>query len=148
MKEIIEFQYDRLKNDATLISLMTNPPIINPPQVRFVESLKDSDFPFIIVKCEQDTVEPWGIYRGTVDFHIWTYGPSAKQGVDIRDRVFALFERLYYPTIDNVLGVRYRFLSQHWVPETDNRVHHLIMRFGVRWVARGDIQVILDREGV
>lgn len=150
MRELIIFQRQRLKADPDLITIMGNSPIVDPPQVYLVESTKDSEFPFIVQHCTQDTVEPWGIYTGLFDFHIWDYGQSKARAFLIRDRIFALFERLYYPTISGtpVSSVRYRLQSQHWVPETDSKVQHLVMRFGVRWVSNLDIQTVLDREGV
>lgn len=148
MEDLVKFQYNRLVTDPIIQTLMEHD-IVTTPIIRLVESDKDSDFPYIIQQFTQNMIEDTPFfYEGLADFHIWSYGPSKQPGYDIRNRVFALFERLYYPVIDNVSSVRYRFKSQHWVPEPDSRTHHLVMRFGIRWVANSDLQAVLDREGV
>lgn len=121
-----------------------------PMQVYQVKSPPDNNekpFKYIVMNITASMVDPWSIMQGYSDFHIWTFGPARTLSYQIRDQLLALFERLYYPSIENVSSVRYRYQSEHWLMEVNKRVHHHIVRFSVRWVEDKTITAVLTREG-
>lgn len=150
MYEIINYVFTELQADTTLQGLFGG----TVPVYHFAAE-PDTSPPFLVMEMNHHVVHgPWGFENGDMTIHVWTSGARALLMYQIRDSIVRLLERRYYPEIAGLEAVRFRKTFESSVPaagernsapNTLERIHHRVIKFGVRWCSKKDIDAVLGR---
>lgn len=157
MEDIIYHVYDIATKDSTLKSLMGGEVLMYPDIAE-----DDSPFPYLVFWLDaQDAPEgPWGIYIGVLNIEIWVHGPHMDLMWSIRRRLVELYQRRFYETVavNNVPSTTIDCWRM-WKDRTEmplaktmkirsDRVWGRLLRFGMRWVDRGEHAAVVSRNPV
>ena len=123
---------------------------------------KDSDFPYIVYKLENNDYQPNKIMSSTtLTIDIWDYAQLERKSLQIRDQIVALLDgRLVseqeisdifanfedYDGDDVVSAFRINLNSENPIPTDTDNIWRRELQFSVRYDRKRDISNILDRE--
>lgn len=138
--DLLDFVYSKIITDPTMLTLFGTT-----PRVRMAYEVGEVAAPYIIHFWTSNIHDPWAIVVGTWTVHTWDYGPNCDRALHISQRLKKIFDRLYYPSVTNLCAVRFWLKGDTIHTENEDRVWHLIDRFGIRYVDSQHITDVVER---
>jgi len=146
--DLTDYLYGLVAADAALIAIMDP----GAPEVRLRHrmALPNDKFPYLTHRLVLSPVEPWGLYTGQWIVEIWDHSANAARAYDIRKRLKEILQRRFYGEAAGkaILGSRIWVQVDEDLSDDTERVTRLHLRFGLRVIAKGEIEAVTDREGV
>lgn len=132
--------YTLLTGDTTLKSKMGGSvrlyPVWAPP---------DAEFPYLVHRLDIRPLADWSPQsKSTYLLDIWSHSPSAKETLDIRERLMQLLDGLDSSTAET---------SEYWlwsqangfVPESEEGIWHYACMFNLKHLTDAQVGVLLKR---
>jgi hypothetical protein len=119
--------------------------------IRYEWAEPDDAFPYVVHLLElHPDPECWGVYVGTWTVDIWDYNANADRVLAIRQALIRLMERRFYSESAGsaFTGSRIWFQDDADLSDREERIRRESLRFGVRAIAKSDIEAIVQRDEV
>ena len=132
--------YNLLTDDTTLKSRMGGTvrlyPVWAPP---------DASFPYLVHRLDVRPLADWSPQsKSTYLLDIWSYSPSAREILDIRERLMALLDGLDSSTDETSEYWLYK-QGDGFVPESTEEIWHYAMMFFLKYTNDAQVGVLLKR---
>jgi len=139
-ESLINAIYTTLTEDSKLATLMGG-------QVRcfLVFASPDATFPYLVHRIDMNRLADWcPVVRCTYLLDIWSYSPSAKEALDIRQQIMTLLDGLESSTDETTEFWLWR-QTDGFIPEISEGIWHYACQFNLKWLNDSEIGAEMKR---